>query len=80
MSAVTYCSVPLYEFSENVLANRCEVQKCSSLLIEAKHFLIHVEQYASDHHSDGHFFQMDIFSGWTFFPDGRDVTGLTHTI
>jgi len=38
VSAVTYCSVPLYEFSENLPANRCEVQNCSLLLWQAWHF------------------------------------------
>ena len=42
-----------------LLANRCAVQKRSSFLIEAWHFLIHVEQYASDRRSAGLFFRMD---------------------
>ena len=38
MSAVTFCPVPLYEFSENLPANRCKVHKCSLLLWQAWHF------------------------------------------
>jgi len=47
VSAVTFSSVPLYEFSENLPANRCEVQKCSLLLWQAWHFFNSRQGYAS---------------------------------
>ena len=88
MSAVTICSVPLYEFSENLPANRCEVQQCSLLLWQAWHFFNSRQGYASSgvYNINGVLrssFEFligfrTLFEFWIGFGTGRDVS--THNL